>query len=113
MIKDVEFIHSDFSKSIKKIKKGDYVYLDPPYAPENETSFVGYTTNGFDLDTHKKLFNEVIKLNKKKIKFTMSNSKVDLVMKYFKDYACDEIVARRSINSKKPESTTIEVLISN
>ena len=64
LIKDVEFIHSDFSKSIKKIKKGDYVYLDPPYAPENETSFVGYTTNGFDLDTHKKLFNEVIKLNK-------------------------------------------------
>ena len=43
----------------------------------------------------------------------MSNSKVDLVMNYFKDYACDEIVARRSINSKKPESTTIEVIISN
>ena len=31
----------------------------------------------------------------------------------FKDYEYETIVARRAINSKKPESTTIEVIIYN
>ena len=113
LIKDVEFIQSDFNNSIKKINKGDFVYLDPPYAPENEKSFVGYTKDGFNLETHKKLFVEIIKLDKQKINFVMSNVKVDLVMKYFKEYNCEDIIARRAINSKKPGSTTTEVIIYN
>lgn len=111
LIKNVKFIKADFNESIKKIKKGDFVYLDPPYAPENKKSFVGYTANGFDLETHYKLFNEIKKLKDKKIRFVMSNAKVDLVLDNFKDYKYDEIVARRAINSKKPGSSTIEVII--
>ena len=113
LIKNVEFIHCSFKESIKNVKDEDFVYLDPPYAPENEKSFVGYVNDGFNLDMHKNLFNEILKLNEKNVKFLLSNSKVDLVLKNFKEYNCDDIVARRAINSKKPESTTIEVLINN
>mgnify|MGYP000849069664 CR=1 FL=1 len=111
LIKDVEFIQSDFNISIKKIKDNDFVYLDPPYAPENNTSFVGYVMGGFSLENHNKLFNEIKKFNK--IKFVMSNSKVDLVTKHFANYKCEDIIARRAINSKKPGSTTTEVIIYN
>lgn len=113
IIQNVEFIQSDFINSITKINEGDYVYLDPPYAPENEKSFVGYTINGFNLESHTTLFDEILKLNEKNIKFTLSNAKVDLVTNYFKDFKCEELTARRAINSKNPESKTIEVLISN
>jgi DNA adenine methylase len=113
LIKNVEFIHNDFRDSIKKVKVGDFVYLDPPYAPENETSFVGYTLDGFTLESHNKLFHEIVKLDGKKIKFLMSNARVELVLNYFKDYECTNIVARRAINSKKPDATTMEVLINN
>ena len=113
LIKNVEFIHNDFKESIKKIKEGDFVYLDPPYMPETNKSFVGYVADGFDLNMHNCLFDEILKLDKKKVKFLMSNSKVDLVLEKFKDYNCQDITARRAINSKNPESTTIEVLINN
>ncbi len=113
LIKTVRFVCADFTDSIKKVKKGDYVYLDPPYAPENAKSFVGYTANGFDLEMHKKLFTEIVKLNEKGVKFTLSNAKVGLVLDYFPHTMCEEIVARRAINSKNPASTTIELLISN
>jgi len=113
LIKNVEFIHNDFKESIKKIKEGDFVYLDPPYAPETNKSFVGYVADGFDLNMHNCLFDEILKLDKKNVKFLMSNSRVDLVLEKFKDYNCEDITARRAINSKNPESTTIEVLINN
>ena len=113
LMKDVVFLQSDFCKSVQNIRSGDFVYLDPPYAPETENSFVGYTADGFGLETHNKLFSEIRKLHKQKIQFVMSNAKVDLVINNFNDCKCDDIIARRAINSKKPGSTTTEVLIYN
>ena len=60
---------------------------------------------------HKKLFSEIKKLGK--IKFAMSNAKVDLVIENFQEYNCEDIIARRAINSKNPGSTTTEVIIYN
>lgn len=111
LIKDVEFVNCDFTESIKNVKDGDFVYLDPPYAPENSNSFVGYVADGFSLEMHELLFNEIKMLED--VKFVMSNAKVDLVVDNFKEYNCDDIVARRAINSKKPGSTTIEVIVYN
>ena len=113
LIKDVKFIHNSFTNSIKKVKKDDFVYLDPPYAPEDKKSFVGYVAGGFNLDLHNKLFDEIKELDKKKIKFAMSNAKVKLVTDAFKDFNCQDIVARRAINSKNPGSKTMEVIIYN
>lgn len=111
LIKYVDFKHMNFIDSIKNVKHGDFVYLDPPYAPENSKSFVGYLQDGFDLETHKLLFSEIKKLGK--TKFVMSNAKVELVTENFKNYNCEDIIARRAINSKKPGSKTTEVIIYN
>ena len=56
LIKNVIFIDCDFKQSICNIKKDDFYYLDPPYYPENKKSFVNYTSNGFNLENHKLLF---------------------------------------------------------
>ena len=113
LIQTVEFKVSDFSDSIENVSEGDYIYLDPPYAPENSTSFVGYTKDGFGLDIHKKLFEKIIAFSDKKILFMMSNSKVKSVLEYFKAYNCYEVLARRAINSKNPGAKTMEVLVTN
>ena len=111
LIKDVEFKNCSFTESIKNVKGGDFVYLDPPYAPEHSKSFVGYVADGFNLETHKMLFDEIKKMEN--IKFVMSNAKVDLVTDNFKEYNCNNIIARRAINSKKPGATATEVIIYN
>ena len=115
LIKDVEFIHSSFEESFENIKENDFVYLDPPYAPENSKSFVGYTEDGFNIDTHNNLFEHTKTLNKKNSKFIMSNAKVELLANNFPqtEYKIVDVIARRAINSKNPEATTTEVLIMN
>jgi len=113
MLSNVIFRESDFTESINEAKEGDFVYMDPPYVPENKTSFVGYTKDGFNKELHEKLFEETKNLDKRGVKFLMSNSNQKLVRDSLKDFKCEEIVARRAINSKNPSSKTKEVLIYN
>jgi len=111
LIKDVEFKNCSFTESIKNIKDDDFVYLDPPYVPKKSNSFVRYVVDGFNLETHQLLFDEIKKM--KNVKFVMSNAKVDFVIDNFKEYNCDDIIARRAIHCKKPGTTTTEVIIYN
>lgn len=114
LIKDVTFACCSFKDSLDKPQKGDFVYMDPPYAPEKETSFVGYTSDGFNLETHNLLFNKCYTLYDKKIKFVMSNADVNLVKNAFKDtkkYTITSFSCKRNINAKNPKQKTNEVLI--
>ena len=114
LIQDVHFECCDFKNSLKNIKTNDYTYLDPPYAPEKETSFVGYTENGFNLENHTALFELIHKLTEKGNKMMMSNADVKLVRDNFKNnYSIKSILCKRSINSKNPEAKAKEVIIQN
>ena len=112
MIQDVVFQCCDFESALNNVEKDDFVYIDPPYAPENKKSFVGYVADGFTYDDHQRLFSQIKNMDES-IKFVMSNAKVDLVLDAFQEYEYETIVARRAINSKNPDSVTNEVLVYN
>jgi DNA adenine methylase len=102
-----------YKDSISNVKKGDFVYLDPPYVPINKKSFDSYNVDGFSNDNHKELFLMCDQMKRNKVKFIMSNSNTDMVLEHFKNYNIIKVEAKRSINSKKPESTETEVIIIN
>ncbi len=110
LIQPVHFECLDFASSMARVKAGDFVYLDPPYAPETATSFVGYTDTGFPLEKHQQLFEL---LNNMEASFIMSNSDVELVRTHFQSakYVVKTVVCKRLINSKNPESKTNEVFV--
>ncbi len=135
LIEDVNFQCLDFEDSLLNVAKGDFVYLDPPYAPENDKSFTRYSIEDFTIDKHNKLFNMVKELQ---CSFVMSNTDVPLVIDSFRAQMCldiknvklcikpdtggvkeqsqgfiiDRISCKRAINSKNPGAKTTEVLIS-
>jgi DNA adenine methylase len=111
LIQPVVFECLDFEQSLEMVKNGDYVYLDPPYAPENEKSFVAYTEGGFGPDKHTKLFEMIRTLDGAKI--MMSNADVPLVREAFANYNITSLVCKRAINSKKPDSVANELLVKN
>lgn len=113
LIQPVQFSCGSYEDFLKDVCSGDFVYLDPPYAPEKETSFVKYTTDGFDITKHQQLFQTCQEFAIKKIKMLMSNADVSFVRESFNDdlFEITSISCRRAIHSKEPASRTNEVLI--
>ena len=62
----VNILHKDFAEAVKNAKKGDFIYLDPPYDPlSNTSSFTGYDINGFNRNEQKRLREVFDELNEK------------------------------------------------
>jgi DNA adenine methylase len=114
LIRDVRFETRDFTEAGADIAPGDFVYMDPPYAPETATSFVAYTRGGFGPEQHTALFNMTHSFTEKGIQWCMSNADVALVRDQYRDavkYTIEGIVCRRAINSKRPDATAREVIV--
>ena len=103
---DVNFKAHSFEE-LKKFKKNDFIYLDPPYYPINKTSFTEYDENDFP---HQKLVDFCKKLN---IKFLQSNSKCDYILREYEQFNIGTIECKRRINSKNPDNVVNEVFINN
>jgi len=115
LIQNVVFECCDFNTSLKTVESDDFVYLDPPYVPETDTSFVGYTENGFNIETHNNLFKLIHDLTDTNKKIMLSNADVSLVRENFTNakYNTLSILCKRSINSKNPDAKAKEVIIKN
>jgi DNA adenine methylase len=112
---DITFLNVDFAESLKGAKKNDFVYLDPPYDPVSDISaFTRYTLKGFDKSEQQRLKETCDILDRKGIKFLLSNSATPYIKNLYKDYTIGVIQANRKINSIADRRGKInEVLIRN
>ena len=112
---DITILNQDFASIFDNIKKNDFVYLDPPYDPVSKSSnFTGYNQGGFSTDDQIRLRELCDRLNKKGVKFLLSNSATDFIKEEYKDYQINIVKATRSINSNaKKRGAVDEVLIRN
>lgn len=115
LLQRTEIKHADFSEILKKVKKGDFVYFDPPYVPLSETSsFTSYTKDGFDMDMQFKLRDICDELDTIGVKFLLSNSDTKLVNELYENYNIKKVFASRQINANADGRGKItEVLVRN
>jgi len=107
----------DFSSTVEKVKKGDFVYFDPPYQPVSKTAnFTSYTNGNFGLNDLKRLAKVSNQLAKKGVNVLLSNSSSKQVRELFssKEWEIIKIEANRAINSDSNKRTGhSELLIKN
>jgi DNA adenine methylase len=104
-------INYDLFLKPEEFKENSFIYIDPPYYPLNEKSFVSYNKDGFSVKDNEKLANICFSFSKNDIQFIHSNSYCDYNVNMYKNYKCEKILCKRSINSKNPKSTANEILI--
>jgi DNA adenine methylase len=104
LLQPVEFKTCDFSEALASVQEGDFVYADPPYAKENETSFTQYNNRGFEQDA----FFTAMRSCKN---FIMSNADTQIVKDAFRGCEIRSVEAQRKIHSKKPQTYTSELIV--
>ncbi len=114
-LQEAEIVCGSYEDVLKKARKGDFVYFDPPYMPLSKTSsFTGYTRDGFSHADQVKLMNLCSQLNKKGVQFMQSNSHNEFILELYKDFNVYETQAIRAINCKGDKRGKIpEVIITN
>ena len=105
----------DYQDALRGIRKGAFVYFDPPYMPiSSSASFTGYTAGGFGEQEQMALKEQCDALNAKGIKFLLSNSACPFIEELYKDYIIEHVNAKRTINANPEKRGEIEeVLVRN
>ncbi len=112
---NISFYSEDFADTLSRIRKGGFVYLDPPYDPVSDTaSFTGYNKGGFDRSEQIRLKECCDALTKRGVKFLLSNSATAFIKDLYQGYDIRIVKAKRAINSDASKRGAIEeVLIRN
>lgn len=71
-LKKAKFVDGDFTSTLASVKKGDFVYLDPPYALTSRRIFREYGKKPFDIDDVSRLSSELDRIDQIGADFVVS-----------------------------------------
>ena len=109
---NIKLTSLDYAEILKSIPQDTFVYLDPPYDPISDTSnFTGYTRGGFCHKDQIRLREHCDELDRRGIKFMLSNSATDFIKKQYKKYNITTVSAKRSINSIASRRGDVDELV--
>lgn len=114
-LRGVTIKDGDFEQACKNAQRGDFVFIDSPYAPLNPTSFESYTKEGFDIESHKRLAKLYDELTARGCYCMLTNHNTELINELYgnKDYKIDVVSVKRMINSDASNRVGEEVIICN
>ena len=114
-LQGITIIDGDFEEACKGAKKGDFIFIDSPYAPLNPTSFESYTKEGFDIESHRRLARLYDELTERGCYCMLTNHNTELINDLYgnKGYTIDVVSVKRMINSDASNRVGEEVIICN
>lgn len=91
---------ADYAEVLEGLGGDAFVYLDPPYAPLDASSFTTYTKHGFNETDQRRLASLCVQLHKRGARFLLSNHDTPLIRELYGQFIFREIKAPRTISSK-------------
>lgn len=88
--------HLDYSTALDKLKRGDFVYLDPPYSGQ----FTGYHKNGFGMDDQESLAKLFRKLHEAGAHLMLSNGPDDFISRLYDGFRMEHLHSKVVLSGK-------------
>ena len=113
-LQNTTIMNSDYKEILDLARRGDFVYMDPPYYKETPKSFVGYNSKEFTEEDHERLALECEFLTKRGVMFALSNSNTDFILNLYKKYNIYPIQIARTVSCDiTKRSQAKEILVTN
>lgn len=104
-----------YESLLETARPGDFVYLDPPYAPLSDTaSFTAYADDGFSMRDQERLRDVVVELDRRGCSIMLSNHDVPAIRRLYARFRIDVVHAPRAIGaSAESRGAVAEVVVRN
>lgn len=111
----IVFSSVDYTEVLGEARRGTFVYLDPPYDPVSVTAnFTGYAKGGFGKEEQIRLRECCDELDRRGIRFMLSNSATEFIKEQYGAYNIQIVKAKRAINSNAAKRGHVdEVVVRN
>lgn len=98
LLKNSHIVNQDFRITINDAKKGDLIYVDPPYVTKsNESSFDMYSADQFNWNSQKELANILDQKNQEGVNIIVSNiNDKNIARLYLKKNGWDHLALNRA-----------------
>lgn len=106
------FLAGDFTTGLHDARAGDFVFLDPPYAPLGGYSdFVRYTKEQFNEEDQRRLAASFAEVASKGAKVMMTNSSAPLIYELYEGFKITPVGISRSVSSAAATRGDVEELV--
>ena len=97
---DGKIYNEDYKNILKKTRKYDFCFIDPPYIEDHDYQFSYNTTDKTQIDFIEELYNEVKKLDKKSVFWLMTHADTSKVRERYKEYTIIPFPVYRGFKNK-------------
>lgn len=104
----------DFESTIASARRGDFLYLDPPYLPLSPTAFFRhYTAHRFTVEDHERTALVAAQLASEGVSVMVTEGDNELIRKWYRDFVVREVDVRRSVSCGSKRHNARELIITS
>lgn len=104
----------DYRECLRSARKGDWVYLDPPYVPTGAWGdFTRYTAGQFSGSDHEGLATQVRSLDARGVHFLLTNSDTPFARDLYSGFGMGILETRRDIDLRSRHRKSTDLVVSN
>ncbi|NLT15911.1 MAG: Dam family site-specific DNA-(adenine-N6)-methyltransferase [Clostridiales bacterium] len=113
LLASARLVTGDYKNVLEKFaKKGDFVFLDPPYVPiSSNADFKRYTKEQFYEKDHIELAHSVRELDKKGCHVVLTNSNHPLVREQYAEYELKLVPTKRNVSCNGNARTGEDIIV--
>jgi DNA adenine methylase len=113
-LRGVDIRCADFEEVLGEGKRGDWVYVDPPYVPDRKWGdFTRYTAGQFGVQDQERLASQLCELDRRGVRWLLTNSNTKIVRELYRGYRMSILSTRRDITLQAADRQSCDLVVSN